>query len=207
MHAFRSEDVNNLINNGYQVFPNNTVYLNGTHVGYVYTTPDSAQQSTVTAMSTSTISAIVASVCVLGLLGLLAFILVARKKQKKSQQRISMMKDVSFDRYVTNMEGLNAIELKDGAQMFKATNNSSVLSSIQINDNNYTNKSDVYYNNPSSDAKKNSTEFVFHPKKQSMLNRLSTTLYQNKMKPHKKTMLPVMSDNKSGIFNQLKFRQ
>ncbi len=186
------------------MFANNTVYLNGTHVGYIYTTPDSAQQSTATAMSTSTISAIVASACVLGLLGLLAFFLIAHKKHKKSQQRMSMMKDVSFDRYVTNMESANAIESKDGTQMFKATNNSSVLSSIQINDNNYTNKSHLYYNNPSSDVKKNSTEFVFYPKKQTILNRLSTTLYQNKMKLHKKTMLPVMSN---GTFNQLKFRQ
>jgi hypothetical protein len=118
------------------------------------------------------------------------------------------MKDVSFDRYLTDIEGAQSTQSKQAHQIFKSSNNAAIISGVQVNDGGYSNKGDIYYSNPSADAKKNSTEFIFNPEKHTFLNRLSMTLYQNKMKPHKKTMMPVMSQNTSGLPSmlQLKFR-
>jgi hypothetical protein len=104
------------------------------------------------------------------------------------------MNAISFDKYVTNIEGVNAFKHKKDAQLFASPTHATTLSGIQIADTSYTNKNDIRYNNPSLESKKNSIEFTFKPEKHSILNRLSVTLYQNKMKPHKKAMLPVMTN-------------
>ena len=190
------------------MFQNNTVYFNGTHVGYIAAA--STQPVHENGLTSSAIAGIAAALCALAALAAVVLAFAIRKRNRKEAHDTRMsMKSASFDRYLNEME---AAQVQRGGMpangIFKTTplrptSASNVFAAAPPSG---WQRNDMQLSNPSLDAKKNSAEFTFAPHKNVVpINRFSTTLYQNKMQPHKKVMMPVMSNNIQKPFAHLKF--
>jgi hypothetical protein len=193
---FSVDETDNLINNGYTVHTNNnTVYLNGTHIGYIQSMSSAPASSAATTSPALIIASVISALAALALLGLLAAFIRKRRQQKP---RLQSVKDAqSFTQYLT------AIRAQQGNAPPKkifATQNNSQISNIQSSPPLLPmSHQHTTYSNPQIDVRKHSTEFEYsmpqiqqaQPLRIIQPNRYSTTLYQNKVAPHKKTMMPV----------------
>jgi hypothetical protein len=177
--------------------------MNGTHIGNINGDTESSHSSS---GFTSSATIILSTLSVLGVLAILVGILAFRKRRRiASTKRFSSMKNASFDRYLNDIESVQVVNGTGGSAVVRASPFGAVpISSIQTEQMVGNGRFQGQYSNPSADAKNNSTEFKYTaPQKNTTFgntitrlnNRLSMKLYQNKMVPRKKVMLPVLSNN------------
>lgn len=175
---FSINDIDNLINNGYTIFyNNNTVYLHGNYAGYIVDAVEQEQISSANNKSvpSSAIAGIISSLSVLGILAILASVVTIHKR-RNSKELPNTRPSMMKDVSFDNY--IN--DFQTPTQPGNSTNQ--LLSS-----------------------RRTSMEFVTNPQRSAIpnTNRLSTTLYQAKVKPLKKLMMPIMSQNVQGHHHNL----